>query len=122
MSDADAPPREWRCYVRDMIGFCEKVRTYTQGMTQEEFVADDLVHDATLRNLELIGEAALCIPRAVRDAHPEIPWHRIIGMRNRIAHAYLGIDDDIVWSVVEGRVPALIPALQALLVAAGEGV
>ncbi len=120
MSDAGAPPREWRFYVRDMIGFCEKVQNYTEGLDRKAFVADDLVYDATLRNLELIGEAATRIPGAIREAHPEIPWRIIVGMRNRLAHAYLDVDDDVAWSVVRDDVPALVPALRNLLNAVGE--
>jgi hypothetical protein len=62
--------REWRFYIDDMIGFAEKVTAYTAGMDQSSFVASGLVYDATLRNLELIGEAATRIPEAVRASHP----------------------------------------------------
>lgn len=58
MSDASQEPREWRFYVKDMIEFAEKVQLFTDGMDQDIFVSDALTHDATLRNLELIGEAA----------------------------------------------------------------
>ena len=59
-------------------------------MDQSTFVANELAYDATLRNLELIGEAATRIPDGVREAHPEIPWRAIIGTRNRIIHATSG--------------------------------
>lgn len=62
--------REWRLYVDDMIEFAGRVLTYTQGFDQARFVASALVYDATLRNLELIGEAATRIPPEVRDAQP----------------------------------------------------
>ena len=119
MSDA-GEAREWRFYVRDMIGFCEKVQNYTEGLDQGAFVADELVYDATLRNLGLIGEAATRVPGAIREAHPEIPWRIVVGMRNRLARAYLDIDDDVAWSVVRDDVPALVPALRNLLNAVGE--
>lgn len=70
--------REWRFYIDDMITFAEKVLTYTAGMDQSAFVANALVYDATLRNLELIGEAATRIPDDVRQAHPQVPWRMII--------------------------------------------
>ena len=66
--------REWHFYVRDMIEFSEKVLSYTDGMDQDAFIADRRTYDATLRNLELIGEAATHIPDAVRQAHPNIQW------------------------------------------------
>ena len=58
MSDASQEPREWRFYVKDMIEFAEKVQLFTDGMDQDTFVSDALTYDATLRNLELTGEAA----------------------------------------------------------------
>ena len=68
-SSAGQESREWRFYVTDMIEFGEKIRAYTSEMDQATFVADALTYDATLRNLELIREAATCIPSAIRDEH-----------------------------------------------------
>jgi hypothetical protein len=59
---------------------------YTAGLNQDAFLADDLIYDATLRNLELIGEAATHIPDAVRTANPQIPWRLIVATRNRLVH------------------------------------
>lgn len=69
---------------------------------------------ATLRNLELIGEAASRVPDDVRQAHPEVPWRRVIATRNRLIHAYIGIDNDTLWSIVVTDVPALLPMLRAV--------
>lgn len=106
--------REWRFYVGDMVGFCEKVLAFTQGLQQAPFVADAMRFDATLRNLELIGEAASHIPQDVRIAHPAIPWRMLIATRNQLIHGYLGLDDDIVWSIVQTDVPVLLQQLQLL--------
>lgn len=106
--------REWRFYVDDMISFGEKVLVYTAGMDQTAFVANTLVFDATVRNLELIGEAATHLPDEVRRAHPQVPWRMIIATRNRLIHAYLGIDNDTLWSIVVTDVPALLPMLRAV--------
>ena len=67
--------------------------------------------NATLRNLELIGEAATHVPEEVRKAHPEIPWRLIIATRNRLVHAYLGIDDDTIWSIIQDDIPTLLKML-----------
>lgn len=80
-----------------------------------------LVYDATLRNLELIGEAATHIPDSVRDRATEIPWRMIVATRNRLAHAYLGIDDDTLWSIVQEEVPAVLLQLEKLRTAEGDG-
>ena len=78
--------REWHFYVDDMIDFAEKVIVYTNGLNQIEFVQSGLNYDATLRNLELIGEAATHIPEEERTKHPKIPWRQIIATRNRLIH------------------------------------
>ena len=115
MSDAGREGRPWRFYVQDMIEFGEKVLAYTDGLDQEAFIAHGLTYDATLRNLQLIGEAATHIPDEVRQAHSEVPWHAIIGTRNRLAHSYLAISDSIIWGVIQEAVPDLLPALRNLL-------
>ncbi len=112
MSKVDS--REWRFFVNDMIGFAEKVLTYTNRLNQADFIASGLNYDATLRNLELIGEAATHIPCEVRKAHPEIPWRMIIATRNRLIHGYLGIDDDTLWSIITDDIPELLQMLYQL--------
>lgn len=103
--------RTWHFYLDDMIGFAERVLCYTDGLDQARFVASGLNYDATLRNLELIGEAATHIPSHIRDTSPEIPWRMVIATRNRLIHGYLGIDDDIVWSIVRDEIPDLLAKL-----------
>jgi uncharacterized protein with HEPN domain len=111
---SDTPNREWRLYLDDMIRFAERVRSYTGGLDQTSFVANPLIYDATLRNLELIGEAATCIPNNVRSAHPQIPWRMIVATRNRLIHGYLGIDNDTLWSIIRDDVPDLIDQLDVV--------
>ena len=112
--------RDWHFYVQDMIEFCEKVLAYTEGLDQAAFVADGRTYDATLRNLELIGEAATRVPEEAREAHPDIPWGGIIGARNQLAHGYLGMDDTLVWSMIKEGIPDLLPQLRNLLDATSE--
>jgi uncharacterized protein with HEPN domain len=111
---SEAPQREWRFYIDDIIACAERAISYTDGMDQEQFVASGLNYDATIRNLELIGEAATHIPDAVREVHPGIPWRQIVAMRNRLIHGYLGIDNDTLWSIVEKDTPALLEQMKAL--------
>jgi uncharacterized protein with HEPN domain len=103
--------REWRFYLDDMIGFAEKVLAYTEGFDQAAFEACGLNYDATVRNLELIGEAATHVPPDIRDAAPWIPWRQIIATRNRLIHGYLGIDNDTLWSIIQSDIPALLSEL-----------
>ena len=111
---SETAKREWRFYLDDMIGFAEKVVAYANGLDQENFIASGLNYDATLRNLELIGEAATHVPAAIRTANPHIPWRLIIATRNRLIHSYLGIDNDTLWSIIRDDVPTLLPNLHVL--------
>ena len=115
MSDAESGLREWRFYVEDMQKFCDKVLTYTAGLDKQTFLSEQRTYDATLRNLELIGEAATHVPDEVRRAHSDIPWHAIIEMRNRLAHGYLHISDDVIWSIIQDAIPGLVSSLRNLL-------
>ena len=111
---SDSNQREWYFYVDDMINFAVKVLAYTDGFDQADFVASGLTYDATLRNLELIGEAATHIPEEIRSTYSDIPWRMIIATRNRLIHGYLGIDDDTLWSIIRDDVPELLSQLKKL--------
>lgn len=100
-------PREWRMFVRDMQQACEKIRRYSAGMDQQAFFENELVQDAALRNLTIIGEAAAKIPDDVRQQHADVEWRKIIAFRNISMHEYFGLDHDIVWDVVSRKVPEL---------------
>ena len=113
MSDA-TPNREWRFYLDDMIGFCERVLAFTSGIDQVVFVSDAMRFDATVRNIELIGEAATHIPEQVRLSSRTIPWRMVIATRNQLIHGYLGIDNDTLWSIVETDIPLLLASLRDL--------
>ena len=107
--------REWSFYIQDMIDFCDKAQSYTSGMDFDAFVADELIYDATLHNLQLIGEAATRIPKHVRQAYPDIQWRDIIGTRNRLAHSYLTISNNIIWNIIQNDIPDLQPKLREIL-------
>lgn len=106
--------REWWFYLDDMLAFCENVLAFTDGYSQQAFETDRKTYDATVRNLELIGETATHIPTEVRAATPDIEWRQVIALRNRLIHAYLGIDNDVLWSIIQTDVPELLNALQKM--------
>ena len=111
---SDTPTRSWLFYIDDMIQFANKVITYSEGFDQVKFVESGLTYDATLRNPELIGEAASHVPVEVRSDHPQVPWRLMVATRNRLIHGYLGIDNDTVWSIVTSDIPALLTQLHAI--------
>ena len=111
---SDSPQREWHFYITDMVAFAENVISYTNGFDLDRFVNSGITYDATLRNLELIGEAATHIPQAIRDQQVEIPWRMVIATRNKLIHGYLGIDNDTLWSIIQTDVPELLTQLQQI--------
>lgn len=116
MSDRDV-----RLYVEDMLEFCERAMGYARGFELDALLKDTMRYDAILRNLELIGEAATRVTPAERALGPAIPWREIIGTRNRVAHAYLGISPATVWDILTVELPTLRTALIELLARLPQG-
>ena len=112
MSDRSAP--EELDYIEDMLEAAEKIERYTNGMTAEEFAADDKTVDAVLRNLEILGEASKLIPDDIQAKEPTIPWSEMAGMRDKLIHGYATVDLGIVWQTVSEDIPLLRSKLQAL--------
>lgn len=107
--------RDWRLYLEDMLQSCAKVMQFTAGMSQESFVNDVKTYDATVRNLEIIGEAAKRVPLDVQQQMPDIQWRKVAGFRDVLAHAYFGIDNDILWDVARNEIPRLEQSLRRFL-------
>lgn len=106
--------REWRLFIDDMVGFCENVIAYTEGLDEGTFIENKIAYDATMWNLRLIGEAATNVPEHVRDSHSHIEWTDIIGLRHRLTHAYRIIKDDIIWKTIQTDIPKLLTDLHNL--------
>ena len=112
--------REWRMFIADMVEFCNAVITYTEDRDFESFLLDRTTYEATMWNLRLIGEAATNLPRSVRDANPQIEWQDIIGLRHHLTHAYLTIDNEIIWKTIKTDIPKLLNDLRNLLAGVDE--
>lgn len=111
---SELTPREWRFYITNMIAFADNVISYTHGFDQTRFIDSGITYDATLRNLELIGEAATHIPQEIRTQYAQIAWRMIVATRNQLIHGYLGIDNDTLWSIIETNIPELLTQLQKI--------
>ena len=77
-----------------------RINVYTHEMTYKEFLADTRTQDAVIRNLEIIGEATKKLSGELRNRHPDIPWKKMAGTRDRLIHDYIGVDIEIVWQIV----------------------
>lgn len=89
-------------HIRDAIG---KIRRYVAGKSEADFMADDLVQDGVIRNLEIIGEAVTKLSPELKTTHSDVPWGEIAGMRNRLIHGYINVNLQIVWDTVEKVLP-----------------
>jgi len=107
--------REYEDYLSDMLENAEKALSFVHGLDYDGFCKDDKAMYAVIRAFEIIGEAARQIPETVRDAHSEIQWREITGMRNKLTHEYFGVNTKVVWRTVQEDLPAIIPALRKML-------
>lgn len=107
--------RDWRLYLDDIAECTRRVSEYTRGMTFEQFVTDTRTYDAVLRNLEIVGEAAKQLPVEIRNRYEEVPWTEVSRFRDRLAHGYHSLRDEIIWRVVTEDVPALRIRVQRIL-------
>jgi len=102
-------------YLRDMLDAIESIQAFVQGMDFEAFQADDKTASAVLRKLEVIGEAAKHVPGSIRQRYPEVPWKEMAGMRDRLIHAYFGVDYQLVWKTIQERLPRVKTIIQRIL-------
>ncbi len=106
--------REFLDYIEDVLASMNKAENFIQGMKYEDFLTDDKTAYATLRALEIIGEAVKKVPQAVRNSYPEIPWTEMAGMRDKLIHAYFGVNLQTVWDTVKKDIPNLKPRFKQI--------
>jgi uncharacterized protein with HEPN domain len=107
--------RDHLLYLEDILKSARKIRRYVEDMTLESFRTDDLVIDAVVRNLEIIGEAAKHVPDDIKQRHPEVAWRGMAGLRDVLTHHYFGIHLETVWDIVDQEIPVLDRQVQAIL-------
>ena len=94
-------------HVQRILRAAEKIKRYLVGKTHEELDSDDMLYDAVLMELMVIGEEAGRIDADFKEAHTAIEWHKMVGMRNRITHEYFHVDSKVVWDTCQEDIPLL---------------
>jgi uncharacterized protein with HEPN domain len=102
-------------YLHHMLGMSRKVRTLADGKSAADFEEDEVLRLALRHLLQIVGEAAGRVSQPFREANPEIPWDEIVGMRHRVVHDYMGIDEEVVWKTIQDDLPTLIRILEGKL-------
>ena len=102
-------------YVEDILDGMQKAQRFVEGMDWGAFANDEKTTFATVRALEIIGEATKQVPEEVRVRFPDIPWREMAGMRDRVIHAYFGVDLEVVWKTVAVDIPQVVRAIQSAL-------
>ena len=107
--------RDYRLYLDDILDSISKITLYIEDMDIDAFSNDQKTIDAVVRNLEIIGEAARNLPAETKESTTEIEWKKIVGLRNILIHEYFGINKEIIWNIVQTKLPPLQAACQKLL-------
>ena len=107
--------RDSRLYLDDIFESCNKVSRYIEGLDQSEVMQNELIVDAILRNLMVIGEAAKKLPNEWKQRYGDIEWRKIAGLRDVIAHEYFQLDEEILWDVVSNKLPELENVVSRML-------
>jgi uncharacterized protein with HEPN domain len=108
-------PRDWKDYIQDILNAIQEIFVFTSGANFESFRNDVKTIRAVELNFIIIGEAVNAIPEDVQANYPDIPWHFMRAMRNRLVHVYFEVDPRLVWDTVKNDLPPLIPALEKFL-------
>lgn len=104
-----------KVYLQNILECINKINSYTQGSSRAEFLEKDLIQDAVIRNIEIIGEATKNLSKIIRTDNPEVPWKSMAGMRDKVIHNYLGVDMDLVWDTVKKNLPEVKVLIQDIL-------
>ncbi len=99
-------------HILDAINEIEK---YIENVSFEHFISNSMMFNASLRQLEIIGEASNRLSENLLNNHPTIPWARIIGLRNLVIHEYFGIDDITIWNVIKINLPELKAQIEKII-------
>lgn len=107
--------RDPELLLEDILECAGKIARYTKGISIEVFRQNNMLQDAVVRNLEIIGEAVRKLPEDFLEKHPDLPWREIAALRNILAHAYFGLDLEIIWTLAIEETPSLSNQIRSII-------
>jgi len=107
--------RNYKLFIEDILDAMNKIEEYIKGLSYEDFAENEMVEDAVIRRIEIIGEAAGNVPENIKVKYQNIPWKKMVGLRNITIHEYFGVDLDIVWEIVTKNIPGTKADIQKVL-------
>lgn len=106
--------RRDEAYLRHILDAIQKIERYAEA-GRDEFMTESMMHDAVVRQMEIIGEAVKRLSPQILQGYPDIPWKQVAGMRDVLIHNYMGVDLDRIWNVVQHDLRPLRKAVEELL-------
>lgn len=104
-----------KVFIEHILEAIKTIESYKSGLTLESFSENRMASDAIIRELEIIGEASNNISDEFQKEHPDVPWRKIIGIRNTLIHEYFGVNKKVVWNTIENDLPELKKIMEELL-------
>ena len=102
-------------YLEHIETNLKRIIFYSSGISKEDFLRNNLMQDACIRQIEIMGEATKRISEVFKESHPEVPWKDMAGMRDKLIHDYLDVDLNIVYQTVAVDIPDLLPVIEKIL-------
>jgi uncharacterized protein with HEPN domain len=109
------PERYYKLFITDIRDCTNRILDYTMDKSFDEFIENQMLIDAVVRNLEIIGEATKNLPDDIRQKYPQVEWRKIAGLRDIVIHGYFGIDYEILWDIIQNKIPDLVVKIQEVI-------
>ena len=107
-------PRALNKRIEDLLSCARNIQDFTSGMSFDLFLSDPITIRAVAFELITMGEAVRAIPKEVQDKNPEVPWAKMLGIRNVLVHEYFCLDEEILWKTCQDDIPVLIETLEKI--------
>lgn len=112
--------KRYLLFLNDIIESMNRIDIYTKGVDYDSFCNNQMLIDAVIRNLEVIGEASRNIPEEIRNEYNNVPWRKMIGLRNILIHEYFGVDESIIWEIINRDFPETKPLILKIVQEVGD--